>query len=258
MLMTPIVLVLMILSCKFPWWRRHYKLSAPRLLMYHRVEPSQKRWGEKWAIAPRHFEFQLRCLSWLGWTSNTVSELLDAEERMPKQFALTFDDGFTCFISHVLPLLKRYQVKATLFCVTDQSSNAWDCPHEGKKLLLDDAAIKTIIDSGLVEIASHGRWHQNLTQLSDAALHDELSQSKALLESRYSITIRGFAYPFGQRNDRVKKAVKSAGYDYALSVKNKTDCEYDCFDWPRLTMDGRFWRRLDFFSQILKGQRGWL
>lgn len=250
-----IVLLLILLSLKFPWWKKNIAFHVPRFLMYHRVEPIAFS-KEKWVVAPSQLEKHIQWLLKQGWSSFTVSELYDNKRPCAKAFALTFDDGFACFARHVLPLLQRYQVKATLFCLSDSTHNHWDQPRHPNRALLDHEALKQILESGFVELASHGCHHKNLTTLSDECLVNELQQSKIYFEERYVSEVRGFAYPFGQYNEKVKSFVKEAGYDYAMAVHNKVSSVSDWFEVSRITVDGRWWRQWDIYWQIKKGKRG--
>jgi peptidoglycan/xylan/chitin deacetylase (PgdA/CDA1 family) len=76
----------------------------------------------------------------------------------------------------------------------------------------------------LEELKSHGAefgWHtwshRDLTKLS----YDEI-----LKEIEPPIEMKYFAYPYGRFNDRVIKAVKEMGYEYAFSVNRGDNSRY--------------------------------
>lgn len=84
------------------------------------------------------------------------------------------------------------------------------------------------------EIGSHSHTHEMLTQLDEENLQLEVERSKQSLlrnipQKRYS-----FCYPNGDVDDRVIRAVKSAGYSCAVSVE-QGPCtrESDRFKLPR-------------------------
>lgn len=243
-------------TIKFPWWRYNLDFGVPRILMYHQVTPQPLLSNKKWCLDPKQFERQILWLKRHGWTSRTMSELIEGHGN--QSYCLTFDDGFENFITYVLPLLIKHQVKATLFCLSDVTSNLWDQPKVPATKLLTHNQIQECVRSGLVELASHGATHKNLTRLSSEALIHEISHSKTYFESSFDVEIKGFAYPFGQYDDKVLKCVKQSGYDYALAVKNQATPWDDLFEITRLTIDGRFKRRFDFPYLINKGTKGWL
>jgi peptidoglycan/xylan/chitin deacetylase (PgdA/CDA1 family) len=75
-------------------------------------------------------------------------------------------------------------------------------------------------DGGLIDIGSHTVSHPTLSALPVAAQVDEISQSKAHLESILGHPITGFAYPYGKRSDYTEAtvaAVRAAGFQCACS-----------------------------------------
>lgn len=69
------------------------------------------------------------------------------------------------------------------------------------------------------EVGSHTVTHPILPQLDDDELHRELVESKAMLEEWIGGEVRGFCYPNGDFDERVKKAVIDAGYRYACTTR---------------------------------------
>lgn len=70
------------------------------------------------------------------------------------------------------------------------------------------------------DIANHTFAHKRPTQISDAELQEEVVRGKESLEQFFGRAIRGFAYPFGDYNEKVKDAVRQTGHAYARTVKN--------------------------------------
>jgi peptidoglycan/xylan/chitin deacetylase (PgdA/CDA1 family) len=71
-----------------------------------------------------------------------------------------------------------------------------------------------------IEFGSHSVTHPNLTQLTDDALHWELSESKRVLEERLQRRVDLLAYPIGTAsafNARVVAAVERAGFKLAAT-----------------------------------------
>lgn len=69
------------------------------------------------------------------------------------------------------------------------------------------------------DVGSHSATHEILTQLDDASLRREVSDSKELLESRLARPVHSFCYPNGDVDDRVANAVRGAGYRCAVTVE---------------------------------------
>lgn len=62
------------------------------------------------------------------------------------------------------------------------------------------------LDPALISIGSHSLTHPDLSQVKPQVLADELSKSRALLESRLGRPVLDFAYPDGNYNDAVVRA----------------------------------------------------
>jgi peptidoglycan/xylan/chitin deacetylase (PgdA/CDA1 family) len=90
--------------------------AGPTILMYHRVAAES---FDPWslAVSPENFSDQL------GWIARNrtvlpLTELVELHRqgRLPRNaVALTFDDGYACFSETAVPLLKQFQIPATVF-----------------------------------------------------------------------------------------------------------------------------------------------
>lgn len=74
------------------------------------------------------------------------------------------------------------------------------------------------------EIANHSLTHPHLTKCDDAALQRELVDGRKRLEDCFQRSVRGFVYPCGMFDQRVKDAVRSTGHVYARTVEEQTPC----------------------------------
>ena len=122
---------------------------------------------------------------------------------------LTFDDGYADFYYDAFPLLKKYQVKATVYIITD---------YIGWEGFLNKQQIQELLDSGLVEIGSHTLDHYNLKYVASSEAKRQIVESKQYLEETFNTPIETFAYPFGGFNDDVVQITKEASYSAAVSV----------------------------------------
>ena len=111
---------------------------------------------------------------------------------MPKcSLALTFDDGYEDFYTDAYPLLKKYNLKGTLYVII----NRLDTPGYVTK-----GQVKEMADSGLVEIGSHTFNHPDLRtkRLKDAIF--EIKYSRRELKKISGRDVPTFAYPYGYFN----------------------------------------------------------
>jgi peptidoglycan/xylan/chitin deacetylase (PgdA/CDA1 family) len=130
--------------------------------------------------------------------------------------ALTFDDAFANFASDALPLLREHGLPATLFVVTQHAGrdNRWRGTGDaGVPVLplLNWDGIARAREAG-VTIAAHTRTHPHLPALAPAEVEDELQGCAAEIERRTGATPDGFAYPYGEFDERIASI---AGRHYA-------------------------------------------
>jgi len=72
--------------------------------------------------------------------------------------------------------------------------------------------------SGL-QVGVHSATHRTLPVLDEDELQHEVVTSREIIRSRTGITPEFFAYPYGLWDDRVRDAVRAAGYQAAFSLK---------------------------------------
>lgn len=96
-------------------------------------------------------------------------------------------------------------------------------------------------------VANHTLTHPHPTELDDAALAHEIRAGKAALEEIFGYEVLGFAYPYGQHDDRVCAAVRAAGHLYARTCIN-TDTVLPCTDPMRLATSCHF-KAADFWER---------
>ena len=77
------------------------------------------------------FREQMEYLHNQGYNTITLAQLYDYLENgteLPnKPIVITFDDGYVDNYKNVLPILKEYNMKATLFMISDAANSTWLC-----------------------------------------------------------------------------------------------------------------------------------
>lgn len=153
-------------------------------------------------VTRRAFENQLVFLKQQGYHVITLDQLLnflEFKDQIPeKSVAITIDDNWNSFFEIAYPLLKNYQVPATLFVQTDLV---------GKKGALTWQDIRYLSREG-IDIQCRSKTDQDLKNLRIkknfnqyvAALRHELSRSQADLKRELGVNCRFLAYPEGSIN----------------------------------------------------------
>lgn len=214
------------------------------VLMYHHVElhpleppPLHPRSY----LSPEEFRRQLDLLvegNFTTWTLGEAAERARGGQALPRRsVVLTFDDGCVCFRRWALPALQERGMRATIFVVTGRlgGTNSWDAASgERRERLLSAEEIQEVARTG-VEIGSHGRSHRNLTTLNEVEILEEVEGSRKELETLLGVPIRTFCHPYGHLDERVREAVRAAGYTAAVAIHGKPGAHWrDPYAIPRM------------------------
>jgi peptidoglycan/xylan/chitin deacetylase (PgdA/CDA1 family) len=89
--------------------------------------------------------------------------------------------------------------------------------EEGDSMLTWNQVIEMSRDG--VEIGAHTMSHPLLSYENDPTVEYELSMSKQTLEQKLGKTVRAFAYPNGDWDERVRRWAERVGYDCAFAAK---------------------------------------
>ena len=197
----------------------------------------------------KDFEKHLIYLKKNNYKSIFFGEVSSSNKR---NFIMTFDDGYKDLISNCLPLLKKYNFKATCFLVSDKIGKINDWDKENKniktKKIMDESDIRIWIKNGM-KIGSHSKNHKILTKIDQNELTKEISSSKIELEKLIGEEVVSFCYPYGKFNLDVINEVKK-NYRYALTtLRSRYDPnKHDKYLMPRIDMG----KKLSNFKLFLK------
>ncbi|AKG44102.1 polysaccharide deacetylase [Streptomyces xiamenensis] len=188
-------------------------------LMYHSVTVTPAD-PYNITVTPDRLRTQLGWLRKRGLRGVSAAELLAAHDAGDPSglVALTFDDGYTDFTRHAVPLLRQHGFTATVFVLPGRlgGENEWD-ELGPRKELLDEAGILAAAEAGM-EIGSHGLLHRALPDLDEDTLRAETAGSRERLAELTGQDITGFCYPYGTIDQRSVDAVREAGYAYACAI----------------------------------------
>lgn len=118
------------------------------ILIYHCIEdrPKQGAGDGGMYVSAKKFEQQIKYLSEEGYNTVFVKDL--GGPLPPKPIAITFDDGYQNNYTLALPILEKYQAKATIFMV----GSAADKAIPGR---LSWSDLRYMRETGLVDVQSH-------------------------------------------------------------------------------------------------------
>jgi len=232
---------------RYTFWLPGAPKQAPRLIMYHEVNPDQPESGLN--IYPEHFDRQIGQLVKKGYRFLTVSELAAEIEagatRFYKTALITFDDGFDNNYTHAFPILKKHAAKATIYLSPD---------YQGIPFL-KNSQIQEMANSGLIEFGAHTLHHVNLTKTDAKMAEQEICRSKEKVRELSGQPCLSFAYPYGRYAEEHIDMLKQAGFTSAVTTRKTPYCPdvASLYKLPRLTGDGRM-NRLQWNIALLKGR----
>ncbi len=185
------------------------------IILYHHIgelPAGASRAQRRWTLSPKKFDDQMRWIAARGFHPVTMAQLsghLKHDLPLPvKPIVISFDDGWKDQYDFALPVLKKYDFKATFFIITDSVGHS--------AYMSWDQVLKTS-DSGM-DIESHSLTHPRLSVLPREEALKEINDSKRILEAHLHKSVSVFAYPFGSYDDKVISMVKDAGFDTATTI----------------------------------------
>lgn len=193
----------------FAFYRANYEVP---ILMYHRItEPEGK--DAALSVSPKTFEKQMEFLKSHRYRVISLEELIQrlrARRSAPfNTVVITFDDGTVDNIGKAYPILRKMNLPATIFMITD---------NIGKEGWLADEDLRLLDEAGIA-IGSHTVHHRYLPDvLTDDEVRTELRDSKKRLESILGHSISLFSYPAGGADDRIEGLVEKEGYTGAVTT----------------------------------------
>lgn len=208
------------------------------ILMYHSVGYNN-RIQSKYLLSPEAFEQDLIWLRNNGYAAVFVSEVADYAEGkgdLPeKPIILTLDDGYLNNLTYVLPLLKKYGMKAVVSVVGSFCEEYTNHPSpDPSYAYLTWEDVRTMAVSGLIEIGNHTydmhstsprrgcmrRADESVASYS-ATLSSDLSRLQSMLTERAGITPTVFAYPYGAVSSEAVYVLQSLGFRAALTCNEQ-------------------------------------
>ena len=222
-------------------------------LGYHDVRDNLARHydPDPYAVTAEHLAGHFRWLAEQGYTVISLDDVLAAcagTRPLPdKAVLLTFDDGFRSMFTHVFPLLRAFGYPAVVSLVTGWIETGQPVPYNGEERVARDflswAQVREMVDSGLVEIASHSHdMHRGIpgnpqgneqpaaTTLAwtggsyesvaayEARIREDLSMSAELIESHTGIRPRAITWPYGAWNETARQPAAEIGMTVSLTL----------------------------------------
>lgn len=210
------------------------------ILVYHRVTDEK---DESVSTSIKNFSRQI---SFLGkyFSIITMERLINSiknREPLPSNsIVITFDDGYKDVFTNAYPILKMYNIPATVFITTDYIQLPVTSHQSPVNEMMSWEDILEMIDNN-ISIGSHTVSHPKLSALTDNEIERETGESKDIIQRHINKEVVCFSYPYGGRdffNERIKEMLKKNGYQCACStIYGINDLNSDLFELKRIPVN---------------------
>jgi len=208
---------------------------AVPIIMYHSVLKNQRRLG-KYVVTPDELESDMKYLRDKGYTTVFIQDLIDyvynGKTLPEKPVILTFDDGYYNNNYYLLPLLKKYDMKAVISIVGTFADAEDETKTRNPNFsYLSWGDMDELIKTGYIEIQNHSYDMHKITSSRNGAkmrkgesladyeafLNSDIMKLQNLMEEKLGCKATAFVYPFGAYSRESSDIIKKMGFLATLS-----------------------------------------
>ncbi|MBP7769819.1 MAG: polysaccharide deacetylase family protein [Aliarcobacter sp.] len=164
-------------------------------------------------------------------TVSQIAQKLNSGEDIPQNWvAFSIDDSYKSFYTNALKIFKKYNYPFTLFVYVEATERKYS----------DFMTWEQIKDASQYgEIALHSYGHKHLTKLSNEEIFNDTKKAYDIFVKNLNFEPKGYTYPFGEYNTRVKEVIKNFNFAYIANQNNgSVNIKSDVFDLNRVALVG--------------------
>ena len=186
---------------------------------------------------------------------------LERGQRLNRELAITFDDGYLDNFDNAAPVLERWALPATFFVVTRWIGTNivpwWDAAEGSRHPWMSWKHVRSLHQRGF-DIGAHTRSHVDLGKVDAAGARDEIAGARHDLERQLGSAIDLFAYPYGYRSnlaDAARRTVREAGFRCCCSCFGGVVLpDADPFQLSRVPVSPRYQSPHGFGFEVATGR----
>ena len=209
-----------------------YVQANAHIFVYHRFG-DEKHHSTNTTLEELEKEFEyFKTNNYVVVPLSKIIEKLNNKEVIPdNRVSLTIDDSYKSFYENGLPIFKKYNYPFTLFVYVEATEKKY--PD-----FMNWEQIKEASKYG--EIALHSYSHKQLMKLSNEEIIEDTKKSYEIFEKELGFKPKGYSYPFGEYDDRVKEQIKKFDFEYILNQNNGlVNVNSDIYDLKRVALVGK-------------------
>jgi peptidoglycan/xylan/chitin deacetylase (PgdA/CDA1 family) len=193
--------------------------KAAVVVAFHRVQETAEP-GDGLTMSVRMFERYCRFFRrhFRVVPLREIVEKLERGQRLGRELAITFDDGYRDNLEVAAPVLEKLALPATFFIVTQSMGTSivpwWDRERGARHPWMSWDQVRELHRRGF-DIGGHTRTHADLGRVSGAEAEQEIVGGRLELERELGASVDLFAYPYGEANhltEANRERVKAAGF----------------------------------------------
>ena len=211
------------------------------VLLYHHVDAENT--DPRYNVLPEVFEAQMQALDDWGYTTITVTQLIQAITEgaplPPRPIVITFDDGHYSVYETAFPIMQEHGFFGVTYIVANRLKS-YGFTGVGQ--------LEEMISAGW-EVGSHSYTHSDLT-LDRTNAFTEISDSRDRLTEALSQPVMTFAYPYGKFDHYIGDRTMKWGYIGAVGLgTGYTHNLYSVFYLQRMEVQGTY--DMEKFASLL-------
>lgn len=186
------------------------------ILMYHSVAKNTA----FFTVSPEDFEKQMQYLSRSGFKIIPLSLLLDMffrKEDVSSFVSVTFDDGYLDNLENAIPVLRKNNIKATIFIAPKLLGSKFTTSDAVTLDIFSHEDFKKYDGFTNFELLPHSFSHKELTILNAEEVKEELSESINYLNS-IGESRKILAYPRGKHSKAVIEVLLAEGWESGVTT----------------------------------------
>lgn len=231
------------------------------VIVYHKVLPAGVSYDNDILIDEDTLDKQMKYLSDEGFTSLTMDEFYDwytGKTEVPeKSVVICFDDGYYSTYYLAYPIMKKYGLAATVFCIghlIDDTTAEWDPEDKQDHYVGMDVINRVREEYPRFGFESHTfNMHKKIDGKHPVNVFD-YDQMVEDAEKNKEFGFRYTAYPWGDNNSDLRRAMEETGYRLGFGYKPfaYADRDDDPYAISRIRIEGKM--KMRRFRKVVNGR----